>query len=262
MKKISSLLLAAGMMFTAGNAGATLAFDGNVTNNVIFGSGNANGGFTMDQSNGIELALRGKLRFNASNSPENTFNSNGAGTYSFDSGIVKGYSWAPFYAPTTSKWNFEWSINTDYLGGSGYSLDDLVYEFGVDSDPTAGTNFLIYDAINGVPVADHSIGNNSTTKMTDLIATTAADYATYLGANNLAQNSVNMAFLNGVLGSPFDSQVNGTYTIFLRARDRVTNEELAYVSINIQNGAIPEPVTACLGLLSLGGIGLATRRRG
>ena len=38
-------------------------FDANVTSDVIFGSGNVNGGFTVDQSNGVEIGLRGKLRY-------------------------------------------------------------------------------------------------------------------------------------------------------------------------------------------------------
>jgi hypothetical protein len=68
----SSLLLAAAALGVAGPAQAqSLLFDQDVTPDVIFGSGNANGAFTIDQSNGIELGLRGKLRFDASNQPEN-----------------------------------------------------------------------------------------------------------------------------------------------------------------------------------------------
>ena len=69
---------------------AVVSFDQNVTSNAIFGSGNANGGFTVDRSNGVELGLRCKVRFNASNAPENTFNSNDDGTYSFAAGQPAG----------------------------------------------------------------------------------------------------------------------------------------------------------------------------
>ena len=73
---------------------------------MIFGSGNANGSFTVHRSNGLELGLRGKLRFNASNLPENTFNSNGDGTYTFKVGAPTGG--AGWVSTTTPRWAFEW----------------------------------------------------------------------------------------------------------------------------------------------------------
>ena len=67
---------------------ALIDYDQDVTNDVIFGSGNANGGFTTDCANGVELGLRAKLRHNAVGAPENTFNSNGDGTYTFQAGVA------------------------------------------------------------------------------------------------------------------------------------------------------------------------------
>ena len=46
-----------------------LLFDQSLTSNVIFGSGNANGDFTVDRGNGIEVGLRAKLRFDAAGNP-------------------------------------------------------------------------------------------------------------------------------------------------------------------------------------------------
>ena len=71
-------------------AHAVVSFDQNVSSNVIFGSGNANGGFTVDRRNGVELGLRSKVRFNALNAPENTFNSNDDGSHSFAAGQPAG----------------------------------------------------------------------------------------------------------------------------------------------------------------------------
>lgn len=105
-----------------------MSFDQNVTPYVIFGSGNANGGFTVDQSNGLELGLRAKLRFNEAGSPENTFNSLGNGTYVFANKAAPGSSSRPI-------WNFEWSINTDYIGSSGDVLNDFVYRLNIDENP-------------------------------------------------------------------------------------------------------------------------------
>ena len=59
------------------NTYALVEYDQNVTNNTIFGSGNANGSFTTDRRNGIEVGLRAKI-------PDSgTIYSNGDGTYSY-----------------------------------------------------------------------------------------------------------------------------------------------------------------------------------
>ncbi|MBL4892122.1 MAG: hypothetical protein JKX91_09925 [Rhizobiaceae bacterium] len=50
---------------------------GNVTPDVIFGSGNANGSWTGVNTGGIEVALRGKLRYDTNGSPQNIFNYDG-----------------------------------------------------------------------------------------------------------------------------------------------------------------------------------------
>ena len=119
-------LLAILEIVAAGGAQAAVMYDQNVTGNVIFGSGNDNGAFTVDRSNGIELGLRAKLRFNESNLPENTFNSNGNGTYSFSADTPPvGFGFAP-NAPTTPVWSFEWSINSNFDGSSGYFLNSLM----------------------------------------------------------------------------------------------------------------------------------------
>ena len=105
----------------AGPAGA-LSYDADVTNNVIFGTGNGNGAWTIDQANGIELGLRAKIPFTG------TYNSNGDGTYSYALGTT---------------WNFEWSINSDYGDivaddTDAVTLDTYIYVLGVDFDPTLG----------------------------------------------------------------------------------------------------------------------------
>ena len=57
-----------------------VSFDGMVTPDFFLGSGNDNASFTLGQSQGIELALRGKLRFDSACQPQNTFNSDGNGS--------------------------------------------------------------------------------------------------------------------------------------------------------------------------------------
>lgn len=147
-------------------AGAGLLYDQDVTPDAIFGSGNANGGFTVDRQAGIELGLRGKVRY-VGGVPANIFNSNGDGTYTFNPGTGGGPA-------GNSEWAFEWSVNTDFDDTTGYTVGDLTYEIGMDNDPGMGTDYLVFDPISigtvipyttplgPIPYWDHSMGDNTT----------------------------------------------------------------------------------------------------
>jgi len=246
-------------------ASAAVFLDQNVTNDVIFGSGNANGSFTVDRGNGIELGLRGKLRFNSSNLPENTFNSNGDGTYSFAAGLPPtGFGFAPG-SPTTPIWNFEWSINSNF-DGSGTNLDALTYQIGIDFDAGVGTNFLIFDPVitAGPGFADNAYGDNSTGNGAGTVPTTLTEAQTLANTKNLAQNSWNMEFFNNAPFDIFDPTVDGTYDFFIAAFD-LTGLQLARVDIAIIAGAgatkVVEPATMGLFLIGLIGLGGLARRR-
>lgn len=56
--RLGLILLAASLPLSG-----TIIQNTTVTNNVIYGSGNINGSFTLDRANGIELGLRVKTRF-------------------------------------------------------------------------------------------------------------------------------------------------------------------------------------------------------
>jgi hypothetical protein len=142
------LPLASALILLLPASASALDFDQNVTNNVIFGSGNVNGSFTTDTNGGVELGLRAKLRFDINNDPQNVFNSNGDGTYSFDATAPPtGFGFAPG-SSSTAIWNFEWSINTDTTDPTGLFLGDLTYMMQIDFDAGLGTNFLSFDPIN------------------------------------------------------------------------------------------------------------------
>lgn len=228
----------------------TVQFDQDATPDVINGSGNANGAFTTDRRNDIEIAIRGKLRFNDSGLPENTFNSNGDGSYSFDA-IVP-----PTRTSPTAEWSFDWSVNADYTGLAGRNLDELIYEMGLDGDPGVGTDFLTWDPIippdlDGVTLGfDHAIGDNTTgngagTSLSKSSPTFEADYAALIANNNVAQNSWRYDFFNfaGTALENFDPTVNGRYAVYIQAMDPVTNEVLARSYIQILAGDAPKPAT-------------------
>jgi len=252
--------LALVVSFSFVSSAQALQFNQDVTTNVIFGSGNANGSFTTDRQNGVELGLRAKLRFNSSNLPENTFNSNGTGGYNFDTGtptLGSGFGFAN--DADTPIWNFEWSINTNFDGSNpGRNLDNLTYLLELDGNPDAvGTSFpVFFDPINQT-FPDHAIGTNATGNGAGTEATSAVDYTALIANNNLAQNSWNYIFF----GAFIDPNAPGTYTINLSAFDG--NSLLAATSIDVNVGVVPLPAALPLygtGLALMGFVGWRRRK--
>jgi PEP-CTERM motif-containing protein len=245
----------------ASPAKAVITFNDSVTGDVIFGSGNDNGAFTVDRRNGIEVGLRAKLRFDALGNPQNIFNSNGDGTYTFNAGqAVGGFSFAQ--PPTTTPvWNFEWSINSDYLGSEARSLSELEYLISIDFDPSGGTNFLSFDPIN-LAFADHAIGDNSTVNGNGTVAANAPQYASLIASNNLAQNSWNYEFFNNGPYAGFDPETVGVYTIVLEALSDDVQIASTEIRIIVEKAvAVPEPASGLLFLVGLAGLGVLHRRR-
>ena len=243
MKRLITISAALAIVFAVTSL-TQAGFDQNVTQGVIFGSGNANGSFTVDTGSGVELGLRAKLRHDATGQPQNTFNSNGDGTYTFQAGV------APTQTTPTAEWSIEWAINTDYDNSTGNVLDDYTYIFGRDTDPTAGTSFITGDVIN-VAYGDHSIGDNSTTDSTDSIAANPAEYVSLIANNNVAQNSWKAHWVL----TPFDPTVTGTYDFYLAAID-ASGAQVARTDIAVN--VVPEPAT--MALLALGGLFFRKRK--
>jgi VCBS repeat-containing protein len=203
-------------IFFSWSAIAVIDYDQNVTNNVIFGSGNSNGAFTTDRRNGVEVALRAKIPFVGTN------NSNGDGTYSFtlDETIDVNNNANP------RKWNFEFSVNTDFDGSTGNNIDQYTYELGIDGDPGDGTNFLLFDPITptvATPFFDHSIGDNDTIegggleidKINNTDQQNTLLYSSLISNNNLLQQSWRHAFFPFPPLDTYQPEAAGTYDVYL-----------------------------------------------
>lgn len=254
MKKTHLLgaMCACSLTFFSYTTNAALIYDADVTPDVIFGSGNANGSFTVDQNNYVELGLRAKLRHDATGQPQNIFNSNGDGTYSFDAGV------APTQSFPTAVWSIEWSINSDLSGSLTRNLDGLTYELGIDSDPSASAIWNTFDPIN-VPSADHAIGDNATVNGGGATAANPADYLALIAANNVAQNSWKAHWI--IPG--FDPTVDGQYDFYLAAFDGTIQLARTDISVIVGAGAVvPVPAAVWLfGSSLLGLIGMARRKK-
>ncbi len=235
-----SVLLSIGLALPASAA--------NVNPDVIFGSGNANGGFTVGTNNNIEVGLRAKQRFPAAN----IFNYDGTDTYTFQAGESAPGSGRPL-------WNFEWSVNTDVSGTSGATVGDFLYRLKLDTDPGAGQTFTSFDPIMGFPYilgADHAFGNNSTGNGGGTVGN-PLNYATMLDTMNVVQNSWAFNWFAAI-----DPTIAGLYTIEMEVLTQ-NMELLSKSGINVAVSVVPLPAALPLygaGIALLGFLGWRRKR--
>jgi hypothetical protein len=233
---------------------ATLANSTNITVNL-----NNNTGWTVVRKDGVELGLRLRLCDNGESTntcPNDVYNSNGDGTYSFGSGNFTGDDCASFYGsldgvgPAGPKWCLSYSINVDYEDKTDNVLGDYKYNLTLDADPACTVNSTVFDPLHGALTNFTTInttcleeyfyfGNSSTPSLggnaSDLCvlshqdnATAAAAFETQLFNNSLVQQDFNYILVQDPF-SPWELGFNpirdsfsadagpATYTITLTA---------------------------------------------
>jgi hypothetical protein len=243
LKRVSVAVSLGAAALALPQAAQALSFDQNVTPDVIFGSGNGNGFWTVDSANNTEVGLRAKVRF------AGVYNSNGDGTYSHSTGISTG---------SAAIWNFEFSINTNLDGASdnARTLDTVSIVLSVDTDPTAGINMISFSPF--AAWSDNAVGTNATGNGAGVDGGAPS-------SGTVVQNSQNLGWLLGGLMIPFDANADATYdfTLSVLSGSAVLSSTAMTVIVGAGGAAIPEAATLGLFGLGLAGLGIAgLRRRG
>lgn len=214
---------------------------GNVTPDVIYGSGNGNGSFTGQTANNIEVGLRAHVRYPA---PLNVFNYDGDHTYYF----VNGGN------PTNrSVFNFDWSVNVDKSGTTGNKLSGFDYRLSFDTDASAAVNYTSFNPFNSSGYFDHSLGTNATGNGAGIEAADLAGLLANMLVNNVAQQSSNLGF-----GFSLDPDLAGIYDFRFEVLEKGTSNVLSSAEIQVQ---VPEPASLALAFSALGLLAVASRRR-
>lgn len=187
------------------------------------GTGNPNGGFTVDTENGVEVGLRAKLRQSPSviDSPSNV--------YLVPAGPQPS-------SPTHAAWNYEFSIN---LSGAGLTLNDIA----------AKTTLTITDLTTSATATVNPLtywGDNSG------YGTSGKDQPA-VGTDFGVQNSENAAFLDFPLAGSYNEFAPDTYQFTLNV---VNNAGATLASDTIDVSVAPLPSSLLAGLALLGGLGI------
>ncbi|PQO36603.1 PEP-CTERM sorting domain-containing protein [Blastopirellula marina] len=233
-----------------------------LTSQAIFGSGNSNTLFNVVRTDGVEIGLRAKVRYEnddsivGENSPQDV--------YYIDHVVDPSDS-------NLASWNFDWSVNTNF-DGSGANLANYTFLLSIEYDPLSSGGSADSTSINPAPTSgfasffnDNAYGNNSTVNgggVEPWSSGFSPSPSTLHNNNNVMQNSLNVGFA----GIGFDPSYSGLYTIILSVFDGgssplATNQIQVYAGVEPPS-AVPEPTSmAILGMGVLGFVGGGVARR-
>lgn len=221
IKKSTAGIAAIVLLLIAGAAQAVPSY-GNITApGVVFGTGNPQGNFTIDTTNGLELALRAKNYGGAAIDGS-------SGVYHTAPGLVAG---RPVNSPR-ALWNYEFTINTGDL-----TLSDYTFRLGVDHDASVGVAYSFVNPLTYFP-------DNQP-----------------FGSTTVAQNSENLvfAFPGGPFNIFAAGTYNFVLQAFRAGEQTFADSDvLSSVTAVVQ---VPEPASLGLLGLGLAGLFAARKRK-
>jgi len=194
------------------------------------GTGNPNGGFTIDLENGIELGLRVKLRQspNVINTPTDLYD------------VPNG---PQLSSPSHAAWNYEFSIDLEPNGIGTLTMADIDASLTIIDLTTSATATI--DPLTYFP-DDSAFGPSG--KETPQQGT---DWG--------AQNSENPAFASFPLAAGYNENAGDLYQFTLAVTNAAHTSTLATDTIMVQV-VTPEPAAAGLFGLGIAAIALISRR--
>ncbi|MGN6370167.1 MAG: hypothetical protein ACTHN5_18070 [Phycisphaerae bacterium] len=236
--------VAALTMFASLSQASSVSYDQNLVspnasaaNPVYFGSGNPNGGFTVDNENGVELGLRAKYRQNGAVIDTNS------NLYTVVPGAQTNTTSGGNGAATNrAAWNWEFSIDLRPNGVGTLSLSDIINSTTLTfTDLTTSTVLFSGSPFAGFPDTSSfgASGKNSPFSVNDWAA----------------QNSENGVFFPG-----FDMNAPHLYEVTLDVKG-VTGAPIASNTIDIQVAPLPSAATMGLGMLALVGAAGLLRKK-
>jgi hypothetical protein len=214
-----------------------MTFDTSLTSppGLYFGTGNSNTNFTTETNGTTELGLSVITRYIGPIDP-------GAGSNVY--AVTSGTTSVP--GKTGSSWGFDFSIDTQYAGGTDV-LDDFTYSLNITDLTTNNVGPTFNPLV--------SIGDNTGFGSTGKTANTVNPAAQWG-----AQNSESLSFAGFLPG--YDVNAKDLYQITLTEMDLNGSViETDQVFANATGAPVPEPTSIVLfGTLALGAVVLGRRR--